>query len=140
MSFSSFIIDKKPDLGILVLRIAIGGLMLLHGINKLTHGIDGISQMLESKGLPAFIAYGVYIGEVIAPLMIIIGYRTRIAAAIFAINCFVAMILAHSQDIFSLNDHGAWGVELLGLYLLGAKALYLMGGGKYAVSTTNRWD
>lgn len=46
--------------------------MLFHGIAKLLHGLEGIKGMLASKGLPAFFAYGAYVGEIIAPLLIII--------------------------------------------------------------------
>ena len=33
-----------------------------------------------------------------------------------------------------------WGVELLGLYLFGSAALFFTGGGKYAFSSSSRWD
>ena len=48
------------DAGKLVLRLAVGVLMLLHGIHKLLHGVDGIAGMLAGMGLPAFLAYGNY--------------------------------------------------------------------------------
>ena len=50
------------DLGKLVLRVSVGVLILLHGIFKLQNGVDGIAGMLGNNGLPAFLAYGVYIG------------------------------------------------------------------------------
>ena len=81
---------KNHDLGLLILRITIGVLMLLHGIPKLSAGLDFIKSMLVEKGLPGFIAYGVLIGEILAPIAILIGFRTRIAAAIYALNCVVA--------------------------------------------------
>jgi putative oxidoreductase len=52
------------DAGRLLLRIAVGGLMLFHGISKIRHGVDFMFPLLEAKGLPAFIAYGSYVGEV----------------------------------------------------------------------------
>ncbi len=131
---------KNIDLGLLVLRISIGLLMLLHGISKLIHGIGFIKGMLEGMGMPGFVAYGVIVGEVIAPLAILIGFKTRIASAIYAFNCFVAILMVHSKDLLSLNEHGGWGVELLGLYLLGAVALVFTGAGKYAVSQKSQWD
>ncbi|MCW3789135.1 DoxX family protein [Plebeiibacterium sediminum] len=131
---------KNIDLGLLVLRISIGLLMLLHGISKLIHGIGFIEGMLEGMGMPGFVAYGVIVGEVIAPLAILIGFKTRIASAIYAFNCFVAILMVHSKDLLSLNEHGGWGVELLGLYLLGAVALVFTGAGKYALSQKSKWD
>ena len=73
---------RNLDLGLLILRFAVGTLMLLHGIAKLK-GVSGIEGMLENSGIPSFLSYGVYITEIIAPLLIIIGYRTRIASIVF---------------------------------------------------------
>ena len=131
--------NKNTDLGLLILRIAVGALMLLHGIAKL-NGVSFIEGMLDGVGLPAFLAYGVYITEIVAPLFIIVGYRTRLASIVFAVGILLAMFLVHSGDIISLNQHGGWGVELLGLYLFGSITLFFSGGGKIAVSSTNKWD
>ena len=133
-------LEKNIDLGLLILRISIGGLMLLHGIAKLQHGAGFIEQVVLDAGLPSFIAYGVYVGEVIAPLFILAGYGTRVASIIFAGNCLVAALLVHSQDIFTLNEQGGWTVELLGLFFFGAVALIFTGGGKYAISNKHIWD
>jgi len=132
--------NKNQDLGLLILRLTLGLLMLLHGIAKIIYGVEGIRGMLTSKGLPSFLAYGVYVGEVIVPILIILGFRTRIAALIFAFNMLVAMLLAHSGDIFSLSKHGGWAVELIALFLFGGLALFFTGGGKYGLSNTNKWD
>ncbi|MDR6763754.1 MULTISPECIES: DoxX family protein [unclassified Flavobacterium] len=131
---------KNNDFGLLILRITIGFLMLLHGISKFKGGLDFISGMLVEKGLPGFFAYGVIIGEILAPILIIIGFRTRIAALILAFNCLVAVLMAHSQDIFKLSDHGGWELDLLGLYFFTAIALFFTGGGKFAASKSNKWD
>ncbi len=131
---------KNINVGLLIIRISIGALMLLHGLAKLIGGIGFIQGILESKGLPGFIAYGVIVGEVLAPLAIILGYRTRIAAAIFAFNALVAMFLVHAQQIFTLGEQGGWALELLGLYLFGAIALLFTGGGKMALSCNIKWD
>ena len=131
---------RNLNIGLLILRLNIGILMLMHGISKLVNGVSGIVHMLEDKGYPGFLAYGVYVGEVLAPLLIIAGFRTRIAAILFALNCIIAMLLAHPNDILRITKHGAWGVELLGLYLFCALVLVFTGGGKYAYSTSNRWD
>jgi len=73
---------QSDDAGKLVLRLTLGILILLHGIAKLMDpgGLAGISGMLAAKGLPAFIAYGVYIGEVVAPAMIIAAWSRASAA------------------------------------------------------------
>lgn len=131
---------RNADIGILIIRLSIGILMLLHGVSKLIHGPGFIEGIVESAGLPPIFAYGVYVGEVIAPLFIIFGYGTRLAAAIFAFNMIVAVGLAHSTDIFTLSMTGGWTIELQGLYFLASLALVFTGGGKYAVSSKHIWD
>ncbi|GGF70013.1 DoxX family protein [Wenyingzhuangia marina] len=130
---------KNTDLGLLVLRIAIGGLMLLHGIAKLK-GISYIEGMLTEKGFPSFMAYGVYITEIIAPFLVLIGYRTRLASLVYAFGAIFIILIAHPAEIISLNAYGGWGIELIGLYLLGSITLFFTGGGKLSVSSSNIWD
>lgn len=130
---------KNTNVGLLVLRCAVGGLMLLHGIAKLK-GIEAIEQMLDAKGLPSFLGYGVYVGEILAPLAIIVGFRTRLAAVVLALTCVTAIYLAHSHEVFALSKYGGWAIELLGLYLFGSVALFFTGGGKMAISHKNMWD
>lgn len=131
---------KNNDLGLLILRISVSLLMLLHGIAKFSGGLEFIKSMLVQKGLPDFIAYGVIVGEILAPIAILIGFRTRIAAMIYVFNCLVAVLMAHSAEIFAMSDHGGWALELLGLYLFGGLALFFTGAGNIAVSKNNRWD
>lgn len=133
-------LERNVDLGLLILRLSIGILMLLHGVSKLMHGAGFIEQVVVGAGLPSFIAYGVYLGEVIAPLFIIGGYGTRLAAVVFAGNCIVAASLVHLGDLFTLNEQGGWAVELLGLYFFGAVTLVFTGGGKYSISNKKLWD
>ncbi len=130
------------DLGKLVLRVTIGGLMLLHGIHKLRHGIGGIENVVEAKGLPGFVAYGVHVGETVAPLLIVAGFKTRIAALVMGFNMVVAILLRHADHLFALNERtGGWRVELAGLYLFGAAAIFLLGAGRFSVSRgRGRWD
>ncbi len=63
--------------------------------------------MLGSQGLPGFLAYGVYLGEVVGPVLVIIGLYTRIGAFLVIGNMLVALALAHSQELFSLGSMGA---------------------------------
>ena len=66
---------NNPDIGKLVLRLTLGLLMLLHGINKLHSGVGWIAGELASHNLPGFLAYGVFVGELIAPLMVLLGFH-----------------------------------------------------------------
>lgn len=123
----------SEDLGKLLLRLSIGGLMLFHGVSKITGGIDGISGMLAAKGLPAAMSYGVYVGEVLAPLLIVVGLFTRLSAAVFAFNMLVATLLVHAGDLLTIGEHGGWAVELQALYLLPAVAIVLLGPGRFSI-------
>lgn len=121
------------DIGKLVLRLSVGVLMLLHGIFKLQNGIDGIAGMLASQGLPTFIAYGVYLGEVLGPVLVILGFYTRIGALLMVGNMLVALGLAHANELFELGKMGGWAVETQGLFLFGSVAIALLGAGKLSV-------
>lgn len=119
--------------GKLLLRLTVGGLMLFHGVAKLRGGIEGIEGMVTGAGLPAAFAYGVYIGEVVAPVLLILGLWTRPAAIIFAFNMVVAIALGHRSDFFSLGPHGGWAVEAAAFFLLTAVCIALLGPGRLAV-------
>jgi putative oxidoreductase len=133
---------KSEDLGKLLLRISVGLVLVLHGIAKIQGGVEWIKGPLAGVGLPGFIAYGVYLGEFIGPLMVLSGFRTRIGAALMVINMVMAIFLAHRNQIFMLKEQGGgWAIELDALILLGALALFFMGGGKYGVQGgKNAWD
>jgi putative oxidoreductase len=59
------------SIGKLIVRVMVGGLLLFHGIDKVLHGIGYIEGMMTVQGLPTYVALGVYIGEVLAPLLLL---------------------------------------------------------------------
>ncbi len=132
--------EQSHNIGLLLLRSTIGILILFHGIANMTSGYSFIRSLLEGSQIPSVLAYGVFIGEIIAPILIVIGYRTKLTSLIIAFNFLIAILLAHSSDIFTLNQYGGWGIELQALYLLGAMTLFFTGAGRYAISTHSKWD
>jgi len=124
----------NADLGRLLLRLALGGLILFHGVAKLMGGIDPITGLVTATGLPAFVAYGVYVGEVVAPVMVIVGWFSRLGALLIAINMLFALWLAHRPDFFQLAPSGGYALELQALYLIVAIAIALMGPGRYSMN------
>jgi putative oxidoreductase len=126
--------NTLDDTGKLVLRLALGILILLHGIAKLVNGIAPVEGMVTAMGLPGFVAYGVYAGEVIGPLLLIVGFHARIGAALIAVNMLFAFVLAHTAELASLTGTGGWALELQGMFLFSAIALALMGPGRISVN------
>ncbi len=125
------------DTGKLVLRVALGAMLLFHGVAKLSGGIGFVGDMLAKAGLPAVFGYGVYIGEVVAPLLILFGLFTRPAALVVAINMVVAVLLVHTSQFFTLNETGGWALELQGMFFFAAVAVALLGAGRYSVGGVN---
>ena len=129
---------EKPfyseSLAKLILRIAVGGLMLPHGIHKIRNGLGWIEGQLVGAGLPEGLAYGVYLGEVVAPILILLGFLTRPCALILAGTMVMAIYLAHRTEIFAVNANGGLETELPLMYLAGALALFFFGGGRFSVS------
>ena len=124
---------NQPDLAKLLLRLSTGGLMMFHGIHKLIHGIGGVKSMTTNAGLPEFLAYGVYVGELIAPIFIILGLYARVAAAILGFNMLFAIALAYGFG-FALTKHGGLAMELPLLFFVMSILIILFGSGKYAVN------
>lgn len=127
------------DLGKFLLRLAVGGLMLFHGLHKLFAGIDGISGMLIAKGFPGFIAYGVLVGEVIAPCLIILGILTRPAALVLAFTMIVAWLMVGMNETWTLDKTGAWAIESQVYFFIGALAVAFLGAGRFSLAGNSAW-
>lgn len=123
----------NEDIGKLILRFSIAALMLFHGFTKLFNGIDGIKFLVTKAGLPEFVAYGVYMGEVVFPILIIFGLFTRISSLFFALTMVFAIFLAHRSELFVLGETGGLVIELPLLYLLASISLMFIGAGKYSL-------
>ena len=131
----------SQDAAKLLLRVMLGLLILLHGISKIKGGPGFIMDVVTKAGLPAALAYLVYIGEVVAPILLIVGLFTRIAALAVAINMVFAIALVHSSQILSLSQTGGWELELQGMYLFTAIAIALLGAGRLSVGgVAGRWN
>ncbi len=121
---------RSDDLGKLLLRLMLGGLLILHGTAKLITGPAAIKGMVSAAGFPAELGYLVYLGEFVAPVLLIVGVFTRPAALVVAIDMIVAVLLAHATQLFKLNPNtGGWVLELQAFYLFSALAIALVGPG-----------
>ncbi len=124
----------SQSLGKLILRIMVGGLLLFHGMDKVLHGVGSIEVIMKVQGLPTYVTFGVYVAEILAPLMLLLGWRSRWWGGIIAFNMAVAIYLVHSKSFFTLGAHGSWSLESPMFFLLGALAIIFLGSGKYAIS------
>lgn len=120
------------DLGKFILRLGVGGLMIFHGIHKIIHGHDMIIEQLAAKGYPTWLWLGVPVGEIIAPILLIVGVFTRLSGVLIAFTMVMSMILVKGGGSFALSaTTGGIGAELNVLYLVGALAIAMIGPGSY---------
>lgn len=131
---------QREDFGKLLLRAFAGGILLLHGAFKIYADNNFVKERVAEAGLPAFVAYGVFLGEVVAPIMIILGFRARLAGLVMAFSMFSSIVLAHAAQAFSLNDFGAWTIELNALLLVCGLVFFFIGAGQYSLSHRHKWD
>ncbi|MDT8338362.1 MAG: DoxX family protein [Sulfurimonas sp.] len=123
------------DIAKLILRLSVGIMMLFHGVDKIINGIGGVKYLTTASGLPEFMAYGVYVGEIVIPILILLGAYARVASLFLALNMVFAIFLAYSNSLFSLGKHGAPVFELPFLYLIMSILIFMFGSGRYALNT-----
>lgn len=122
------------DIGKLFLRLGVGGLMLFHGVHKLLTGLDSLKMLLSAHGIPQEFAYVAYLGEIIGPILVILGVFTRIGAFLMVAEVAALIVLGGTAQLLSLTDQGAYSLEVEMLYAFGALALVFGGGGKIVLS------
>lgn len=125
----------RTDAGLLLLRVAVAVIVIFHGFFKLKHGVAWIGGPLGKVGLPAWLAYGTYVAEIVAPVLLIIGLLARWAALVIAFDMAMAITLVLRPRIFTINQSGGgWGIELEALICLSALAIAIAGPGRFAAS------
>lgn len=127
-------LDRLDDhTGKCLLRVSLGLLLLPHGIEKLFGGVDRVLRLVNSAGLPEPLGYAVFIGELVAPLMLIIGYQVRWAALLVVVNMVLAIAIVHSGDLLAFSRQGTFVLELEYFFLLTATAVMFLGPGRWAI-------
>ena len=116
------------NLGLALLRVIPSGIMLfVHGLPKLQKLLAGNFEFADPIGIGAAPSlFLTVIGEFVAPLLIIIGFKTRFAAIPAAITMFVAAFVIHGADPFAKK-------ELALLYFVFFLIIALVGPGKYSI-------
>lgn len=115
------------DLGLLILRVAFGGLMLTHGIPKISMLSDNPIEFPDPLGIGASSSLILtLLGEVVAPILIIIGFKTKIAAIPAALTMLVAAFVVHLSDPIATKEKAL-------LYLFVFVVIFLAGPGKFSI-------
>ncbi len=120
-------VSKNYQLGLLILRVGLAGLMLTHGIPKLLEVISGDFSFGDPLGIGATLSKILTVfAEFLCSVLIILGLRTRLACIPLIITMLVAVFIVHWEDPMGSKEKGL-------LYLTGFVTLLLTGGGKYTI-------
>ena len=98
----------------LVGRIFISALFLISAFNKIFN-LDGSIGWMEGYGVPGFLIFPAIAVEIILPVLVIVGYRARLAAGVLAVFCLMTAFLFHfdfadqSQLVSFLKNVGLAG-------------------------------
>ena len=115
------------DFALAILRIGFSAALLTHGIPKISmllYNPSGFSDPIGIGGTASLIL--AIIGEVIAPLLVLLGFKTRIAAIPVIITMAVATFVVHANDPFGAKEKAI-------LYMIAFITIALTGAGKYSV-------
>lgn len=125
----------KPEVGTFILRISLGIVLLAHSVylKLMVFTLAGTAGYFASIGLPEFLAYVVFAIEAVAGIALLLGFKTRLFAAL-TIPVLLGATWAHAANgwLFS-NANGGWEYPLL-LSVLAVVQIAL-GSGKYAITT-----
>ena len=114
-------------IGLAFFRISMSAMMLTHGLPKFQKLIAGNFEFGDPIGIGAtpslFLAV---IGEFVCPILVILGYKTRLASIPVIITMLVAAFIAHSDDPFSSKEKAL-------LYLVSFVTIALLGPGKFSI-------
>jgi len=131
--------NGNRDLALLVLRLALGTIMMAHGSQKMLGWFDGPGPQgfvgwMSSMGVPAPFAWLAMLVELVGGVCVLLGVFARLAALGFAVNMLVAMFMVHWKNGFFLGGPGGPGIEYVFMLLAASLAIAIAGPGAYAVA------
>lgn len=130
--FSTTPSQRQIDLGLLVLRVALGLVFVVHGGQKLfVIGPSGSGEMLSQMGIPGASLFGPVLSvvEPLAGVAVIIGLLTRLAALAIAADMLGALLMFHSKHGFFVP----MGIEFPMMLCASALTLIALGAGSFSV-------
>ena len=120
----------NPDLGILLLRVALGVVFFYHGWTKLGD-MEPVIGFFGSLGLAPWMAYLVAWAEAVGGALLIVGLFSRYAGIVLGIVALVALVKVHLPNGFAVTGGG---YEFILVLLLGSLAMIAFGSGRYGVA------
>jgi putative oxidoreductase len=137
--------DFTTSLGLLILRLGIGGYMLSHGWGKLqmvlAGDFDKFGDPLGLGSAPSLVL--VAVAEFLCALLVMLGLATRLAAVPPVVAMAVAAFVAHGSDPWSMGEAArlfmsgeakSWASkEPALLFLIPFLALIFTGAGKFSI-------
>jgi putative oxidoreductase len=125
-------LDRLQPIALVVMRLALGAIMVAHGSQKVFGGLHHHAQMVAGLGLPAWLGYVSSFTEFLGGLLILVGLFTRPAAFAVCINLVVAIWKVHWHNgLMGSPDHPGYEFPLAAAAL--AFALIFFGGGPIAI-------
>ncbi len=116
----------------LVLRVATGAVFAMHGYQKFSGGLEGVTGFLTSLGfpIPAVFAVILIAVELVGGIALILGLATRPVAKLAAIVAFVGFLTVHVSNGFFISANG---YEFIMLLFAASVSLMITGPGKWAL-------
>jgi len=125
---------KNVDLGLLFMRLGLGICLFMHGFGKILHGVGGVKSILVGAGLPGFLAYFAYLGEVLAPIMIAVGFYSRVGGVlVFGSSLVILYSFYGLSNLLDITNVNGFKAELIYLYIAISLCVISSGSGKYAI-------
>lgn len=112
---------------LLILRVGFSGMMLTHGIPKINKLFESPIKFADPIGVGEPLSLILtLIGEVVAPILILVGFKTKLAAIPAIVTMFVAAFVVHGSDAIDVKEKAI-------LYLIAFIAIFFAGAGKYSI-------
>lgn len=125
-------LDRLQPLALLVMRLALGSIMLVHGSHKVFGGLHHQAQLVAGLGLPAWLGYVSSFAEFLGGLLLLVGFFTRPAAFAVCVDLTVAIWKVHLHNgLIGSPDRPGYELALAAAAL--AVALIFFGGGPIAI-------
>ena len=126
------VLDRLQPLALVVMRLVLGGIMLVHGYHKVFGGLHHHAQFVAGLGLPGWLGYVSSFTEFLGGLLILAGFFTRIAAFAVLLDLIVAIWKVHLHNgLIGSPDRPGSELALAASAL--AFALIFFGGGPIAL-------